>query len=183
MSSIWVVWNGTKHAAGESVCEGWGGNPATSQPLCRSLGGWCALTEAGGHAAGLDAAAWGCTSRARTRCHVMGTSPWARSDTQASPCNVIPSTCTNAGSATHVLPAPTEHPPLCIPFRVGNTDQKKGRSCRAGSCVLGRDWTAICPPSGHLWGSPQHMNAMVECCSWTGKQRLPYYGASPTEKE
>lgn len=154
----------------------------TQQPR-RSLGGWCALTEAGGHTAGLDAAAWGCVSRARSHCHVMGTSPWAQRDTQASPCNVIPSMCTNTASATRIRPAPAKHPPLCIPFRVGNTDQKKARSCRAGSCVLGRDWTVICPPSGHLWGSPQHMNAMVECCLWAERQHLPYYGASLTGKE
>lgn len=54
-----------------------------------------------------------------------GPAQWAQRDTQASPCNVIPSTCTNTGSATHVLPTPTKHPPLCIWGRKHRPKERK----------------------------------------------------------
>lgn len=134
-----------------------------------------------GTRAGLDAAAWGCVSRARTRCHVMGTSPWAWHTGLSLQCD--PKHVHQYCISYTRPPRPYQASTLCIPCRVGNTEQKKGRSCRAGSCVLEWDWTVICPPSGHLWGSPQHMNAMVECCLWTERQHLPYCSASLTGKE
>lgn len=136
MSSIWVVWNGTKHAAGESVCEAWGGNPATSQLLCRSLGGWCALTEAGGHAAG-----WTQLRGDASAEHEPGATWWGPACGHGVTYRPLPAMWSQARAPvleqlhTSSPSLPSMHP--MHPFRIGNTDQKQGRSCGAGSCVTG----------------------------------------------